>query len=216
MANESSLQRAECRTIIRLTRNHLVFLPSVLTEQSHFFIIKYQQRGGVFIADEMLLLTIAGVSVVMDFYKMRVKNSWILCSLLAGAVTCFWQKGFAGLTRFIPGILMPLAVLGWMFYFRMLGPGDIKVFCALGGIMGPVKILWCIWFSFLCGAGISLAILLCGGGIRQRMAYLAAYLMEYLQTGSHKPYYRRGSTPENIHFTVPIFMSVMLYTGGLY
>ena len=82
--------------------------------------------------------------------------------------------------------------------------------------MGPVKILWCILFSFLCGAGISLAILLCGGGIRQRMAYLAAYLMEYLQTGSHKPYYRRESTPENIHFTVPIFMSVMLYTGGLY
>ena len=75
----------------------------------------------------MLLLTIAGVSVVMDLYKMRVKNSWILCSLLAGAVTCFWQKGFAGLTRFIPGILMPLAVLGWMFYFRMLGPGDIKI-----------------------------------------------------------------------------------------
>ena len=104
----------------------------------------------------MLLLTIAGVSVVMDLYKMRVNNSWILCSLLAGAVTCFWQKGFAGLTRFIPGILMPLAVLEWMFYFRMLGPGDIKVFCALGGIMGPVKILWCIWFSFLCGAGIHL------------------------------------------------------------
>ena len=57
-----------------------------------FFIIKYQQRGGVFIADEMLLLTIAGVSVVMDLYKMRVKNSWVLCSFLAGAVTCFWQK----------------------------------------------------------------------------------------------------------------------------
>ena len=28
----------------------------------------------------------------------------------------------------------------------------------LAGIMGPAKILWCIWFSFLCGAGISLAV----------------------------------------------------------
>lgn len=98
----------------------------------------------------------------------------------------------------------------------MLGPGDIKIFCALGGIMGSAKILWCIWFSFLCGAGISLAVLFCCGGIWQRMAYLATYLMEYLRTGSPKPYYRRESTLENIHFTVPIFMSVMLYTGGLY
>lgn len=164
----------------------------------------------------MLLLTIAGVAVIMDLYKMRVKNSWILCSLLAGAGTCLWQKGFAGLIKFVPGMLMPLVVLGWLFYFRMLGPGDIKIFCALGGIMGPAKILWCIWFSFLCGAGISLAVLFRCGGIWQRMAYLAAYLMEYLRTGSTKPYYRRESTLENIHFTVPIFMSVMLYTGGLY
>lgn len=164
----------------------------------------------------MLLLTIAGVAVIMDLYKMRVKNSWILCSLLAGAGTCLWQKGFAGLIKFVPGMLMPLVVLGWLFYFRMLGPGDIKIFCALGGIMGPAKILWCICFSFLCGAGISLAVLFCCGGIWQRMAYLAAYLMEYLRTGSTKPYYRRESTLENIHFTVPIFMSVMLYTGGLY
>lgn len=79
----------------------------------------------------MLLLTIAGVSVIMDLYSMKVKNNWILCSLLAGAGYCFWKSGFAGLIRFVPGALVPLAILGWMFYFRMLGPGDIKVFCAL-------------------------------------------------------------------------------------
>ena len=164
----------------------------------------------------MLLLTIAGVSVIMDLRQMQVKNGWILCSLFVGAGNCFWQRGLAGLVRFVPGVLVPLILLGWMFYFRMLGPGDIKIFCALGGIMGPVKILWCIWFSFLCGAGISLAVLGCYGGIGQRMTYLAEYLMEYLRTGSRKPYYQRGSSLENIHFTVPIFMSVMLYTGGLY
>ena len=189
-------------------------IPAVSSDGTIPFI--NSKEADFFIADQMLLLTIAGVAVIMDLYKMRVKNSWILCSLLAGAGTCLWQKGFAGLIKFVPGMLMPLVVLGWLFYFRMLGPGDIKIFCALGGIMGPAKILWCIWFSFLCGAGISLAVLFCCGGIWQRMAYLAAYLMEYLRTGSTKPYYRRESTLENIHFTVPIFMSVMLYTGGLY
>ena len=111
---------------------------------------------------------------------------------------------------------MPLVILGWLFCLRMLGPGDIKVFCALGGIMGVTKILWCIWFSFLCGAVISLAVLLFYGELWKRMAYLMAYLISYFQTGIIKPYYRRENALENIHFTVPIFMSVMLYTGGLY
>ena len=163
----------------------------------------------------MLLLTIAGVSVIMDLYKMKVKNSWILCSFFSGIVYCFWQNGLTGLIRFVPGALMPLMLLGWMFYFRMLGAGDIKVLCALGGIMGPAKILWCIWFSFLCGAGISLAVLICYTEIGQRINSLVAYLMEYFRTGSPRPY-RRANAPENIHFTVPIFMSVMIYTGGLY
>nr|WP_294659534.1 prepilin peptidase [uncultured Blautia sp.] len=164
----------------------------------------------------MLLLTIAGVAVVMDLYRMQVKNSWILCSLLAGAGYCFWQRGPEGFVEFIPGTLMPLVILGWMFYFQMLGPGDIKVFCALGGIMGPIKILKCIWFSFFCGAVLSLAVLVCLGEGWQRMIYLAEYLTEYIRTGVRKPYYRKGAAIENIHFTVSIFMSVMLYTGGLY
>lgn len=152
----------------------------------------------------------------MDLYRMQVKNSWILCSLLAGAGYCFCQKGSAGFLEFVPGALIPLIVLGWMFYFQMLGPGDIKVFCALGGIMGPVNILKCIWCSFLCGAALSLMIVICFGGIRQRMRYFTEYLAEYVRTGVRKPYYRKGAEIENIHFTVPIFMSVMLYTGGLY
>ena len=139
-----------------------------------------------------------------------------MTGLLAGFLCQVVQYKAAGIVLFLGGSLLPLLLLGMLFYFRMLGPGDIKIFCALGGIMGPAKILWCIWFSFLCGAGISLAVLFCCGGIWQRMAYLATYLMEYLRTGSPKPYYRRESTLENIHFTVPIFMSVMLYTGGLY
>lgn len=175
-----------------------------------------EKEAYFFIIVQMLLLTIAGVSVLMDLDRMQVKNSWILCSLFIGAGYCFWQKGFHGLAEFVPGALMPLLILGWMFYFRMLGPGDIKLFCALGGIMGPVKILWCIWFSFLCGAVISLAVLICYGEIWQRITYLVAYFMEYLQTGSRSPYYRKGNTLENIHFTVPVFMSVMLYMGGLY
>ena len=100
----------------------------------------------------------------MDLYQMKIKNSWILFSMLIGFGYDLWRGGWNGTAFFISGTGIPLVVLGWLFYFRMLGSGDIKLFCVLGGIMGPVHILWCIWYAFLTGGLLSLAILiLCGG-----------------------------------------------------
>lgn len=99
----------------------------------------------------------------MDLYQMKIKNSWILFSMLIGFGYDLWRGGWNGTAFFISGTGIPLVVLGWLFYFRMLGSGDIKLFCVLGGIMGPVHILWCIWYAFLTGGLLSLAILiLCG------------------------------------------------------
>ena len=70
--------------------------------------------------------------------------------------------------------------------------------------------------SFLAGAVISLAILIFCGNPAERLRYLTSYLEDYLRTGIRKPYYHRGFALENFHFTIPVFMSVMLYAGGIY
>ena len=93
---------------------------------------------------------------------------------------------------------------------------DIKLFCVLGGLMGPYHILWCMWYAVLAGAVLSLAILFFCGGFHQRFHYLEQYVRQLIETGKQSPYYRTGTAFENIHFTIPIFMSVMLYTGGIY
>ena len=138
----------------------------------------------------MLVLTIAGVGVVMDISSMRISNGWILCSLLTGFLFCFSRNG-NGPYEFFLGVTIPAAALGWLFVFRMLGPGDIKLFCALGGIMGVHDIWRCIEFSFLAGAVISLAILIFCGNPAERLRYLTSYLEDYLRTGIRKPYYHR-------------------------
>ena len=83
--------------------------------------------------------------------------------------------------------------------------------------MGPRKVMECIVYSLLAGAGISLAILISTGGICRRFLYLYQYMNEFYCTGEIRPYYRKGmSFPENFHFTVPIFLSAVLYAGGVY
>ena len=152
----------------------------------------------------------------MDLYQMQIKNSWIACSLLAGFVLQLFRNNMNGISSFLAGGTLPVLLLGSLFWFRMLGPGDIKLFCALGGIMGPTVVCKCIWYAFLSGAGISLAVLISSGEAGNRIQYLTGYINAYIRTGKKKPYYRKGTAVENIHFTVPVFMSVMLYAGGIY
>ena len=127
------------------------------------------------------------------------------------------ENGPKGGVIFLAGVAVPVLLLGILFIFHMIGAGDIKLLCALGGIMGPRTVMECIVYSLLAGAGISLAILISTGGIRRRFLYLYQYMNEFYCTGEIRPYYRKGmSFPENFHFTVPIFLSAVLYAGGVY
>lgn len=163
-----------------------------------------------------LILLVAGVAMIMDLCWMRVDNGWILCSLVSGLLFQVCSYGIQGVIRFVAGVTFPVMILGALFVFRMLGAGDIKVFCALGGFMGMKMIGKCILFSFFLGGGLSLIILLFYGDFYQRIHYFINYFQELFQTRKVRPYYKTEMALENFHFTVPIFMSVLLHVGGVY
>lgn len=165
----------------------------------------------------VLPVVMAGVAAVMDLRTARVDNGWILFCLSVGFTVRWMEQGAAGIGGFFAGALFPIAVLGGLFFLRMLGPGDIKLFCALGGMMGVRAVGKCILVSFFLGACISLAILISNGSFCQRFQYFIQYIQELALSGKSRPYYRRDmSLPENFHFTVPVFLSVVLYAGGVY
>lgn len=161
-------------------------------------------------------VVVAGVSVWMDVREARIDNGWIIFSMCIGLLLKLYKGGIKEILFWGAGVMMPIVLLGIVFYFRMLGAGDIKLFCALGGLMGTSDIIWCIVFSFLIGAILSVAILIYYGIFSQRIHYFYRYIQEYFHTGHCRPYYKKGMALENIHFSVPVFLSTMLYMGGVY
>lgn len=159
---------------------------------------------------------VAGVAAVMDIRTAKVDNGWLLFCLMTELSVRYVTEGTAGIWHSLPGIFLPVLLLGGLFCFRMLGPGDIKLFCTLGAAFGPARILKCILFSFLIGAVIAAAILVLNGNICQRLQYLINYIREFRETGRKSSYYQKGMAPENFHFTVPVFLSAILGAGGLY
>lgn len=163
-----------------------------------------------------LILMIAGMAVLMDFLMEKVINSFICLGLAVGLGYQILIRGCAGITVFVPGILVPVLLLLPLFYFRMLGAGDIKVFSVLGGILGYPAILEVMFCSFLLGAVLSFAFLISCGNLRERFSYFFNYLYQYYETGELYSYTQQGKRPENFHFTVPILLGVMLYAGGFF
>lgn len=162
----------------------------------------------------MFSLTAAVVAVGMDLSMEKVKNGWIYTLWLVGLVYGLIFYGWSGFGRFFAGSLLPIIVLFPLFWFRMLGPGDIKLLSALGGVMGANAIFICIIQSFLCGAVLSLGVLILCGNARSRLRYFTGYIQRVITNKAVIPYYKAGNQPENIHFTVAILMGVILYTGG--
>lgn len=167
--------------------------------------------------DAMFPVTVAAVAVVMDLRTAKVDNGWLVFSLCVGfAARCIQRDGMGFLTMGM-GILTPVLWLGLLFWFHMLGAGDIKLFCVLGSVMGPGSIGKCILCAMFLGAGISLAILISSGCFSQRFLYFIQYVQEFAVSGKRKPYSGMDmQSPESFHFTVPVFLSVVLYAGGVY
>lgn len=159
---------------------------------------------------------VAGTAMVMDLQSAKIDNGWILFSTFLGLIVCIWEKGLSGIWIYIMGSILPLFLI-FLFFFGMLGAGDIKLFCALGSVLGMSEIWKCILVSFFLGACISAAILIFTRSFCERILYFIRYMEQFFRTGKIRSYRRKEiSALENFHFTVPIFLSVLLYAGGIY
>ncbi|MDO5134783.1 MAG: A24 family peptidase [Eubacteriales bacterium] len=164
-----------------------------------------------------LPVVMAAGAMLMDLRRGRVDNGWILFGLFIGLWTRLLAEGPKGIFPFLGGGILPLLVLWWLFALHMLGAGDIKLFCVLGGFLGMVRILKCILCSMVIGAALSGAILVSCGNVRERLCYFIHYIRNLQRTKKRLPYSREGvEHPENFHFTVPVFLSVLLCVGGVY
>lgn len=162
------------------------------------------------------VLVASTVAVWMDLSTGKVKNWWIIMLWVTAFLYEVAQCGPVGIWHFLWGSLFPMLLLYPLFRFRMLGAGDVKVFSALGGIMGSSTICSTIFVSIFCGGILSLGILFIHGNLISRLGYFCHYIHTSIRNRKIYPYYQPGERPENLHFTVAIFMGVILYVGGIY
>lgn len=163
-----------------------------------------------------ILVVFTTAAVCMDLNQERIDNRLIGIGWFLGCVYQVVQNGLKGVGLFFVGAFIPIALLYVLFWFRMMGAGDIKLLSAVGGFMGPWSSLMCVGLSLVFGAILSVAILILCGNFSLRLRYFADYISHLSVTGKRVPYMEKGFRMEHIHFSVPVLMAVLVYVGGFY
>ncbi len=158
-----------------------------------------------------LLLLYSFSAMLFDLMTDRIPNYLVAAELAGGLVYQIFIFGPMGILSFLGGIAVPFALSYALYLFRMIGAGDIKLFMALGSVAGfPRNVKIMLW-SVICGGIISLYIMWRRTGFMPRVAYLAAYVRDFIRTGERRPYRKEGKSAENFHFTVAIFAAVLIF-----
>jgi len=108
--------------------------------------------------------------------------------MLAGMLTNLISGGADGFRASLGGIILPVLLLILLYGLRMLGAGDIKLFGAIGAIMGPGFVLRTVIYSFLAGGVIALTALIVRRNGRKRLAHIHRYMKSCFLAFSLLPY----------------------------
>ncbi|MCC8050752.1 MAG: prepilin peptidase [Clostridiales bacterium] len=159
----------------------------------------------------MISLTgIAMTAVLCDLWVNRIPNAIIAVGLAMGLVYQLFAEGPLGLIFFLGGVLLPVLLLGALYYFRMLGAGDIKLLCVVGGFLGPAGVWACFVRSVFIAAVISLAVLYRRHELGERLRYFWKYIGDYSKNGQWKPYLDGVKESARFCFSVPVLIGILL------
>ncbi|MCD7716747.1 MAG: prepilin peptidase [Lachnospiraceae bacterium] len=159
----------------------------------------------------MISLTgIAVTAALCDLWEDRIPNAVIAVGLAMGLVYQLFAEGPLGLILFWGGVLLPVLLLGGLYFFRMLGAGDIKLLCVAGGFLGPLGALACFVRSLFVAAAVSLVILYRRHELGERLRYFWDYVSECAESREWKPYLAGVKESARFCFSVPVLVGILL------
>ncbi len=158
-------------------------------------------------------LVLSSIAMGTDLKSGRIPNGWIAVGLAAGITCKFLSFSKFGWGGFLLGMLIPLLLCWIPFRMGAMGAGDVKLFLVLGALNGGQSILYCIFFSFLFAAVLSLGKLLRLRTLRASLAQLFHYFKNIFLSGEFSVYPGSCAKGHTIHFAVAIFFGYVVWMG---
>lgn len=159
-----------------------------------------------------LLVTQLGMAVINDLHNYKVRNEITFTFAMIGIIYNAWTFDLQFITSSLVGMLLPFILLLPLYALKMLGAGDIKLFCSMGALVGATNIMLTMAYSFLAGGVIAIIVMLYRKNLIMSIKYFLHYIRGCAMTVRFLEYDDLQSiSNRKIHFTLCIALGTVVF-----
>ncbi len=125
-----------------------------------------------------VILFISVFASITDLIWRKIFNWFTVPAAVAGVAAAVYFQGWSGLLQAVLGLLAGFALYGWMFWFRYIGGGDVKLLMVFGAWGGVAYVCQVAFLGVLIGGAFSLVILI----VRGQFWVFAKRMYEFIQS----------------------------------
>ncbi|HEX8096468.1 MAG TPA: A24 family peptidase [Pyrinomonadaceae bacterium] len=163
-------------------------------------------REPLIIVNIALLVPLAVIITYYDVRYRRIPNAFVLATLVAGLSVNTLFSGLDGARSSLAGCALAFGLMFVMHVFGAMGAGDVKLFAAVGSVVGVSLVPPTLLTVVLTGGVLALCSTLRAGTLRTTLQR-AAMILAGLLPGWQVP---RFSVPADKRHTIPYGVAITL------
>lgn len=158
------------------------------------------------IANIILLLPLTIVIGYYDVRYRRIPNAFVLAALAAGLATNLMFGGLAGVANSLGGCVMAFVLMFVLHIFGAMGAGDVKLFAAIGAVIGAPLVLPTFLVVVLTGGLLAIVSIIRAGTVATTLHRVLQILVGLLP-GWQMP---RFTVPADRTHTIPYGVAITM------
>ncbi len=154
----------------------------------------------------LLLVPLAALVIYYDVRFRRIPNVLVLAALVAGLAINISFRGAPGALSSLSGLAVAFIPMFLLHVFGAMGAGDVKLFAAIGAVVGLAHVPMTFVFVVMLGALLAIYSMIRSGTVLSTMHGVVRIFVGLLP-GWEMP---RFSVPADRQHTIPYGVAIML------
>lgn len=164
-----------------------------------------------------LLVPLAALITYYDARYRRIPNAFVLATLVSGLAINTAFGGWAGAWMSAGGCLLAFAMMFVLHVFGAMGAGDVKLFAAIGSVVGVSLVVPTFLTVVLVGGLLAVVTMIRGGVVRETLWRVVQIFVGFLP-GWEMPRFavpaeRRHTIPYGVAITFGSLISLAIFRG---
>jgi prepilin peptidase CpaA len=164
---------------------------------------------------QFLLIPLAVLVIYHDVRYRRIPNAFVLATLISGLTLNFVLSGWQGGLSSLGGCVLGFTLMFMLHVFGAMGAGDVKLFAAIGSVIGVQLVLPTFVVVVLTGGLLAVISILRSGVFRTTM-HRVLQIFVGLLPGWEMPKFsvpadRRHTIPYGVAITIGAIISTAIF-----